>query len=308
MRKLPGWYWTILLSLFSLGVGLIAPTFLQSPQSQSIVLEDTDFLQVAQVATATLTPIVVAQAEESATDTTEEAQPEPTNTLLPPPTIEPPTPTPLPSAIPTVTPTQSFIVNVEVEGIQGLPPSASSEIVYTCEVTDDWTLEYTVQNLDTVSSIAAQFDTYANEIVDANCIEDPDVLLLGQVLLVPGETLPVEPDIVCEPYVQLQPFEGAAGIPSTGSIVFNWDGTESPRNLLRLYPPDFDFGSPDPEKWIDYTFDLRQNHTIDLLDIQAGGTWRWQIIPLDMNFVQICPESALYSFHKDQYDPEGDGL
>lgn len=293
MRRLPGWFWTLLFSLLALGVGLLAPTFLQGLQTGGSPPTPTDVILVLPSATSTVTPFVVAQAEER----TPEASA--TNTLMPPPTLEPPTSTPPGSPTPSLTPTLSVIVTANVEGIQGLPsPTVQGEP--ECEPRDDWTLEYTVQANETLSSIATHFNTYASTLAEGNCLDDPDMVRVGQVILVPGESLPVEPDIVCEEYVQLQPIEGAWGVPGTGQLVFNWEGTQAPRNLLRLYPPDFDFNNPDPDEWIEYTFDLRQNHTVDLIDIPEAGTWRWQVYPLDSNFQQVCPESPLWYFTKEE--------
>ena len=278
MRKLPGWYWTVLLSLFSLAFGLFLPNYLDTAQSDDGA---TPTEEVVALASNTPTPFIVAQSGSNQ----QQVNPTATNTLLPPPTLEAPTSTPLPSATPTVTPTQSILVDANVDGIQGLPPSESSELVYVCEPTKEWSLEYTIQANETLSSIAAKFNTYAETLSQANCIDDPNLVRLGQVILVPGESLPDVTAIVCESYELLQPLNGIWDIPATGQLVFNWDGTEAPINLLRLYPPDFDFSNPDSDAWIDYTFPLRQNYSLDLTDIADEGRWQWQVFPLDSNFV-----------------------
>jgi LysM repeat protein len=201
-----------------------------------------------------------------------------------------------------VTPTQSFTVNVTLEGIQGLPTATLLPEEAACEPREDWSLEYQVQDNETVSSISNKFGTNAWTLADANCLEDANVIRTGQTLLVPGDSMPVEPAIDCSvAFEVLQPIENAWGIESEGSIVFNWRGPRAPRYLLRLYPPDYDFSVNKPDDYIDITFDRRQNQTLDLTDIPDGGLWHWEVRPLDENFAQACPGSPLWSFTKEQY-------
>ncbi len=284
LKRLPGWFWTIVLSLFALGVGLLAPTWFfngaddRSPEPEEII---------AQVSTAT----------ETLLPATPLSTPTPRN-LRPAPTIEPPTATAQPTDEPTATATQAIVVNVTVEGIRGLPsPTVPAE--EACEVREDWTLTYEVQLNETLSMIADRFGTYANALAEGNCLEDANVITAGQRLQVPGESLPVQPAVVCEEFTLLQPINDAWDIPSTGTLTFNWRGPRAPRYLLRIYAPDYDFDeAPDPDEWFDYAFDLRQNHTVDLIELEAGGTWFWQAIPLDSNFVQVCPGSPIWTFNK----------
>lgn len=289
LKRLPGWYWTLLLSLFSLGVGILAPNFLSSqtpdPEPEVII--------IAQNATATET-LLPATPRSTRTATA---------TLLAPPTLEAPTETAQASATATETPSQSFVVNVTVEGIQGLP-SATVENVEECEPREDWHLQYEVQVNETLTMIAEQFGTNVWEMADANCMEDPDVIRVGEFLRVPGDAFPVVPEVECIEYTLLQPIYGAWKIPEIGQITFNWIGPKARRNLVRLYPPDFDFSNPNPDNWIEYTFDLRQNESIDAEDIETGGDWHWQVIPLNYDFVQICPESPLWLFNKVQLPTE----
>ncbi|MAU09151.1 MAG: hypothetical protein CL607_04965 [Anaerolineaceae bacterium] len=306
MRKLlPGWYWTLVFSLFALGIGMLVPSFINNSSQNNPAVSQTDAITVTPYPTqqTSATPMEVAQVANATVASTTA-----THTLLPPPTIEPPTATPFPSGTSTATPTQSIFVSVTVEGIQGLPTATLLPEEATCEPRNDWSLEYTVQDNDTLTSIADKFDTWAQTLAEGNCIADVNVIRAGQTLLVPGDSIPVEPAIVCEGYTLLQPINNAAGIPSTGTIVFNWQGPRAPRYLLRLYPPDYDFITENPDEWIDYTFDLRQNDSIDLTDIPDGGLWHWEVRPLDENFVQVCPGSPMWSFNKDEYDPSGEGL
>lgn len=291
MKKvLPSWFWVLVLSLFSLGFGLVAPTWFDSPS-------DTDNSAQEQVI------IVAQQATESPSVTpTIGIEPSMTNTLRPAPTLEPPTATPFPSMTPTLTPTLSIFVNATVQGIRGLPSPTPENTLEVCTPREDWTLRYTVQFNETLSSIASKFSTDIWTLADANCLEDMNRIQEGQALRVPGENLPVEPAVVCEPYQVLQPIDHAWNVPATGQITFNWTGTKAPRNLIRLYPPDYDFSTHNPDEYIDIAFDLRQNETVNLMDLPDEGTWHWQVYPLDMNFMQVCPESPLWTFTKNGLD------
>lgn len=281
LNILPGWYWTLLLALVALGIGLLAPDyFATQPENE------TDL--VAQAPTETLLPATPLSTRTA------------TSTLRPPPTIEPPTATPQPSATPTATPTESVFINATVEGIQGLP-SPTVEGTEACEPREEWQLRYEVQPDDTLTSIADFFSTTTWELAEANCLDDADVIRIRQQLRVPGEAFPAEPAVECTGYEVLTPIDNAWDVPSVGQIVFNWRGPEAPRNLIRLYPPDYDFANPNPDRYVERTIDLRQNETFDLdeLDIYEGeGIWHWQVYPLDLNFQQICPESPLWSFFR----------
>lgn len=284
LKRLPGWYWTILLSLLSLGMGLLLPTWVFNGA------DDTPpETIIAQAITSTPT--------ETLLPATPLASLTPRSTLRPAPTFEPPTPTRPASATPTLTPTQPLSVNVTIEGIFGLP-SDTPVGTLDCELRDDWTLTVQVQTNETLSMIANRFDTTASALADANCLDDVNLIRVGQQLRVPGDVLPLTPEFICDDYALLTPINDAFEIPATGNIVFNWRGPRTPRTLLRIFPPDFDFNTPDPEAWIDYTFDLRQNETIDATELEAGGRWYWQVVPLDENFVQVCPESPLWTFTK----------
>jgi hypothetical protein len=282
LKRVPGWYWTILLSLFALGVGLLAPTWLMNGA------DDAPEEIIAQVASETATETIPPRTPLSA---------RPTRTLLPPPTFEPPTATAQASSTPNPTATQPLVINVTVEGIIGLP-TATTTPSEACERRDDWSLEYRVKTNETLTMIANAFGLSVWELAEGNCLEDPDVIRSGQFILVPGSSFPITPEVVCEPFQLRQPLDGAWDVPATGTITFNWDGPRAPHNLIRIYPPDFDFAAYDRDKYFEFTFDLRQNHAVELSTLVEGGRWTWQVFPLDRNFVQICPESPLWSFNK----------
>jgi LysM repeat protein len=163
---------------------------------------------------------------------------------------------------------------------------------------EDWKLRVEVQMNDTLTSIAQKFSIDIWTLAAANCLKDMNMIRVGQQLRVPGDSLPQEPAVVCSEFTVLQPIDRASGIPASGQLVFNWEGPDSPRNLLRLYPPDYDFNVHDPSRYKEYVFDLRHNETVNLADLPEGGKWHWQIFPLDWGFTQVCPESPLWAFNK----------
>lgn len=99
--------------------------------------------------------------------TTPSATPSPTPTLRPTPTPAPsPTATPVPTAVPTPVPTA-----VVTPAPTAPPPPPPQQT-------------YTVQQGDTLGSIAQQFGTTVAALQAANGIEDPNEIFVGQVLLI----------------------------------------------------------------------------------------------------------------------------
>lgn len=241
---------------------------------------------------------VVQQADEPTPTPTETlppntplARPTATRTLLPPPTFEPPTLTPAPSNTPTLTPTSEVNLEVVVPGLNGLEtPTPSS--TPGCEPRKEWTLIYEVQFNDALANIAQKYGTYVEELVAANCLRDPNVIVVGQRLRVPGSAHPNVPAVECTRWEVMTPFDGAHAINGAGEITFNWRGPRAPRNLIRVY-------RPDGTTW-ERTIDLRQNESVSLANFfPAEGTYQWQVFPLDMNFQQVaCQESPRWTFHK----------
>lgn len=305
---IPGWLITLVLVLFALGVGLMLPNWIENfPLSDELTQEPEEII-VAQVATTTAT------ASETLLPATPFSTRTPTLTLRPPPTLELPTNTPPPSPSPTITPTQGVFVDVTVEGIQGLP-SPTTTAGEACEKRDDWRLEYEVQTNDTLTTIAQRFNTNIYELAEGNCLDDPDNIIVGQRLLVPGDALP-QASICNEAWEVVTPLNFAWGIENAGQIVFNWRGPHGERNLVRIYPPGFfdadnidtdndddDANDDDDIDMLERTVDLRQNQTWNLSEMPAGGEYQWQVVPLNLNFQQICPESPLWTFHKDELPP-----
>jgi LysM repeat protein len=153
-------------------------------------------------------------------------------------------------------------------------------------------LTYTVQHDDALERIANVYNTTTAELAAGNCLRDPNVIIVGQVLKVPGTTQPDQNVIACVPWELLTPANGTLTIAGTGNLTFNWRGPRAPRNLIRVIKPD---GS----LW-ERVVELRQNETVDVAkEFPAGGTYSWYVYPLDQNFVQIaCHEAGPFTFTK----------
>jgi LysM repeat protein len=220
-------------------------------------------------------------------------QPSQTPTLLPPPTFEPPTATPTPSLVPSQTPTPTTDISVSIPGLKGAE-SPTPTTTPGCEPREDWTLTYTVQFDDALSAIADKYGVWVDELAEGNCITDKNLIVVGQVLRVPGESQPYEPAVECVPWEVMTPFDGSVTVPADGMITFNWRGPLAPKNLIRIYLPD---GSV-YEKLIE----LRQNETIDLNEhLSLEGTYTWYVFPLGEDFIQIdCLEGGPWTFYKPQ--------
>ncbi|MBN1287396.1 MAG: LysM peptidoglycan-binding domain-containing protein [Anaerolineae bacterium] len=216
----------------------------------------------------------------------------PSQTLKPAPTLEAPTATWTPSAIPTVTPTTGADVSVSIPGLHGAE-TATPTSTPGCTPREDWTLIYTVQRDDALSTIAEKYGTWVDELAEANCITNKDVIVVGQELRVPGEAHPYEPEIPCVPWQLFTPIDGAiASVPADGTVTFHWIGPEAPLNLIRIHRPD---GSI-----YEQLVELRQNDVVELNEnLPAAGWYTWYVYPLDRNFVQIgCLEGGPWTFYK----------
>lgn len=214
----------------------------------------------------------------------------PSQTLKPPPTFEPPTATPTASPIPSLTPTPTTEINVSIPGLQGAE-SPTPTSTPGCEPREDWKLTYTVQFDDTLSSIATIYGTWVDELAEANCITDKNLIVVGQVLRVPGDTQPYVSQYDCA-WEVLTPVDGSVMVPADGNLTFNWIGPAAPLNLIRVYRPD---GTV-----YEQMVELRQNDTINLTDnLPQEGMYTWYVFPLDRNFRQIeCLEGGPWTFHK----------
>jgi LysM repeat protein len=81
----------------------------------------------------------------------------------------------------TLTPSPSPTV---VEILEAEATSNASE--GECAVREDWGQSYTVQRGDTVAEIAAAYGLRIDELAEANCLDDPSRLQIGQVLRIAG--------------------------------------------------------------------------------------------------------------------------
>ncbi|NDJ78016.1 MAG: LysM peptidoglycan-binding domain-containing protein [Chloroflexi bacterium] len=215
----------------------------------------------------------------------------PSQTLKPPPTFEPPTPTPTASTVPSQTPTPTVNIEVSIPGLRGAE-SPTPTSTPGCEPRDDWQLTYTVQMDDSLSSIADRYGTWVDELAEGNCITDKNLIVIGQVLRVPGDTQPTVPEYECVAWEALTPFNGTTTVPTTGSLTFNWRGPQAPKYLLRIYRPD---GTT-----YEQLVELRMNDTVDIAtNLPMEGTYTWYVYPLDENFAQItCLEGGPWTFYK----------
>lgn len=114
---------------------------------------------------------------EESTTTTAQAAPQP-----PPATQAPPPPEPVPVTVapPPPEPVPATVAPPPPEPPQ--PPPAPPE---PPPVGEDGILLYTVQAGDTLFSIAQRFGVSLDDVVEANNIENPDVIYEGQTLTIP---------------------------------------------------------------------------------------------------------------------------
>jgi LysM repeat protein len=256
-------------------------------------MSPTNTLPLAQEATAiSSTPEVTATTTETIPPNTPLATLTPSNTLRPPPTFEPPTATRPPTLTPSVTPTATINLDISIPGLRGAE-TATPTSTPGCTPRDDWHLRYTVQRDDALARIAQLYNTTVAELVEGNCLSDPNLIRVDQVLRVPGDAPPNIPPYDCT-WEVMTPFDGTLAIPETGEIVFNWRGPRAHFNLIRIIRPD--------NSVYERVIELRQNESINVVEhLNMGGTYRWLVFPLDENFVQIpCKEGGPWTFTKPQ--------
>lgn len=276
-RQLP----TILLFIVALMLGAIltrmsmAPLPNQSAESLDVQQQQDD--QPTLTATETIPP------------STPLATLTPSRTLKPPPTFEPATATIPATTTPSATPTPTIDLGVSIPGLRGAETPTPSTTP-GCQKRDDWKLTYEVQRDDAMEKIANLYGTNVSELAAGNCITDPNVIAVGQVLRVPGDTPPIQQLYDCT-WELLTPVDGTLAIEGTGFLTFNWRGPMAPINLIRIVKPDGGI--------FERVIELRQNEQIDLLDLPDAGTYTWYVYPLDSVFRQIaCHEGGPWRFTK----------
>ncbi len=283
IRAIVGRLWILLLMALSMLVGLLLPSL-------------TSQVRLGQ---AEQTPIEPLAASFTPTETIPPSTPlatlTPSHTLRPPPTFEPPTATVAPSASPTATATQGVRLDMQIPGIQGLETATPSSTP-GCTPRADWKQIYEVQFNDALDRIAAQYNMTSAELAQGNCLADPNLIVVGQKLRIPGGAQLSEPSVACVDWEVLTPINGAYQVDGYGTLTFNWRGPAAPRNLIRVI-------NPNGQIW-ERVVDLRQNESVNIAVeplLLAEGTYTWYVFPLDMNFVQIqCKEGGPWSFHKTQ--------
>lgn len=270
---------------------VIGSTFIGAVFSYTSSTPGKDDTLLAQEAVSSQTPTLAPTATETIPPYTPLPTLTPSQTLKPPPTFEPPTATPTASPVPTETPLPTVDVNVSIPGLNGAETSTPISTP-GCQPREDWTLTYTVQFEDTLSSIAAQYGTWVNELAEGNCIIDKNLIVVGQVLHVPGESHPYVREYVCVAWKALTPFDGTTTVPTTGSLTFNWRGPQAPKYLIRIHRPD---GTQ-----YEQLVELRQNDTVNIVDnLPMEGTYTWYVYPLGDDFMQIaCIEGGPWTFYK----------
>jgi LysM repeat protein len=291
-RFSPGPVFTIILIIAAFVLGIFVarnnPPQPTSPQSQA--------QRPANLPPPTNTPRAVAQAasatpSETIPPNTPLATLTPSRTLKPPPTFEPPTATLPPSLTPVDTATATLDLSVNIPGLRG--NETATPAAEGCEPRKDWKLTYEVKRDDALARIADFYNTSVSELMKGNCLTDANVIRIGQVIKVPGKAHPTVPVVVCGPFEALTPFDGTTTVPGGGNLSFVWHGPRSPKTLLRIHRPD---GSQ-----FESVVELRQNEIVDAYKhLWASGTYKWQLFPLDTNFVQVCPESQMFTFVKEQ--------
>jgi LysM domain len=214
----------------------------------------------------------------------------PSRTLKPPPTFRIPTATIQSTFTPAATPSSTLDLSVNIPGLRGAEtPTPSS--TPGCVPRKDWKLTYTVKQDDALVRIADLYDVWVKELAEGNCLRDMNVIIVGQVLKVPGTTQPMQPEVQCGPFELLTPANGTFNVSGGGTLTFDWHGPRAPRNMIRIFRPD---GSK-----FEAVFDLRQNEVIDMdINLRPAGTYTWYVLPLDKNFVQTCPQGGPWTFTK----------
>lgn len=255
-------------------------------------------IEVLQAPSATPTETV----EEEAPRSTPQPTMTPSRTLRPPPTFEPPTLTPTITPSPTITLSPTIDLFISIPGLRGAE-TATPTSTAGCSPREDWKLTYRVKFGDAIANIAQTYGTFTRELAEGNCITDPNKIVEGQLLRVPGAAHPVQPRYECMPYEILTPFNGTNTVPDTGSLVFNWIGPRVPHTLIRIYRPGKDQVLDGSQ--IEIAVELRQNETIQVEKVLPwGGTYTWELYPLDENFVQIdCPKGGPWRFSKAESPP-----
>lgn len=220
----------------------------------------------------------------------------PSNTLRPPPTFEPPTLTPEPSATPSITPTPTIAIQGDLPALQGLYTTTPGPGTPSgCEPREAWTLRYEVQANDALARIAEKYNTTAQELAEANCLDDINLIVVGQYLRVPGDVHPAPPAPDCT-WELLTPFNGTITVPGSGTITFNWNGPEAPRYLVRVWR----YHNDGTETYLkEFLTEFQTYYTMDLKELPEGGSYSWRVYPIGLDFLQTsCPESYHSIFTK----------
>lgn len=105
------------------------------------------------------------------------------------PSVPIPTSSPAPQATRVISTTSTPQENVFAPApiATSILPETTAEVSSGCTPRPDWQVVYRVLPGDTLTGISQQYDISLRELVDGNCIADPDRLQLGQEIYVPGD-------------------------------------------------------------------------------------------------------------------------
>jgi LysM repeat protein len=283
MSKIAGKFMIVVMLLGTFAMGALF-SYYGLPEDAKTSLAQSDATETVDAPSATPT-------QANTATPTPQKSPTVAATLLPPPTFEPATVTPTASTVPSPTVVPTTDINISIPGLHGAETATPSSTP-GCQTRADWKLTYTVQFNDTLTSIANLYGVWPEDIAEANCLDDVNVIVEGQVLHVPGDSQPVLPAVECVDWEVLTPFNGTQGVPADGTVTFNWRGPLSPISLIRIYRPDGTI--------YERTVELRQNEQIDLNDyLTQEGTYTWYVYPLDQYYQQVsCKEGGPWTFYK----------
>lgn len=133
-----------------------------------------------------------------------------------------PSPTATFTITPTLVPTQTQ-VSQDSSASQDTAPVAKpiSNIKPNCTPRQDWQA-YTVKVSDTLGRLADQTDSTLNALANANCLVNPNIIVVGQTLRLPKQPVSTNPDPTIEDLISK--FNGNLSTAKPGdTITFTWE-------------------------------------------------------------------------------------
>lgn len=102
--------------------------------------------------------------------------------------------------------------HIEPEATPEVTPEATSTTAATCQPNTGWAYTYTVRRGDTLSRLAAWYGVSTSALAQANCIENINLVYVGQVLRVPNASQPPLPATATPTPTEIPP----TAVPPTG--------------------------------------------------------------------------------------------